>query len=120
MLFYNNLKAACDRKGLKISPVVVECGGALGSISKWKNGASPNSDIVIKLALRLNVTSDYLLGLDDIQNRKEKSSEFNLSNLELEALEKFNKLETVDKGRILDRMETIYASYSPEQKENVS
>ncbi len=64
MLFYDNLKAACEEKGLKISPTVVECGGALGSISKWKNGAYPNSDIVIKLAMRLGVTSDYLLGLD--------------------------------------------------------
>ena len=60
-MFYDNLKAICDKKGLKITTVVTECGGALGSISKWKNGANPNSDIVIKLSLHLGVTTDYLL-----------------------------------------------------------
>ena len=41
-MFYDNLKLVCDSKGLKITKVVTECGGALGSISKWKNGANPN------------------------------------------------------------------------------
>ena len=67
-MFYDNLKSECDRQGLKLSPLVVECGGAVGSINGWKNGAYPNSEIVIKLALRLNVSSDYLL------TGKEKSS----------------------------------------------
>ena len=60
-MFYDNLKAICDSRGLKITTVVTECGGALGSISKWKNGANPNSDIVIKLSFHLGVTTDYLL-----------------------------------------------------------
>ncbi len=51
---------------------------------------------------------------------KEKSSSSELKNEELELLEKFNKLLDIDKGRILDRMESIFESYSPEQKENVS
>lgn len=60
-MFYDNLKSICDSRGLKITTVVTECGGALGSIGKWKKGASPNSDIVIKLSLHLGVTTDFLL-----------------------------------------------------------
>jgi predicted DNA-binding ribbon-helix-helix protein len=35
-MFYDNLKAICDEKGLKVTPIVAECGGAKGSISNWK------------------------------------------------------------------------------------
>lgn len=45
----------------KIATVVKECGGAVGSIDGWKKGATPRSDIVVKMALRLNVTTDFLL-----------------------------------------------------------
>ena len=60
-MFYNNLKEACENEGLKITPTVIECGGKAGSIGGWKKGAAPNSDIVMKLAVRLNVTTDFLL-----------------------------------------------------------
>lgn len=60
-MFYDNLKAECDKQGLKITPFVEECGGNRGSLSGWKKGASPNSDIVMKIAVRLNVSTDYLL-----------------------------------------------------------
>lgn len=60
-MFYDNLKEVCDEKGLKVTPIVAECGGAKGSISNWKKGAMPNSEIVMKLSVRLNVSSDRLL-----------------------------------------------------------
>ena len=60
-MFYDNLKEICTIRGLKITKVVTECGGSLGSIDKWKKGAYPNSGIVIELSLYLGVTTDYLL-----------------------------------------------------------
>ena len=60
-MFYDNLKAICTEKGLKISPVVLECGGTRGMLGGWKNGAAPNSDIIMKLSERLNVPTDVLL-----------------------------------------------------------
>jgi transcriptional regulator with XRE-family HTH domain len=60
-MFYDNLKAVCDAQGVKITPIVSECGGAKGSISNWKKGAMPNTDIVAKLAVRLNVSADTLI-----------------------------------------------------------
>jgi hypothetical protein len=32
-----------------------------GVIGRWKKGASPNSDIVMELSVRLNVPTNYLL-----------------------------------------------------------
>lgn len=73
-MFYDNLKSLCDSRGLKISAVVTDCGGALGSISGWKKGVMPNSNIVVALAIRLNVSTDYLL------LGKEHSNTSNISN----------------------------------------
>ncbi len=60
-MFYDNLKRICEKQNLKITNIVIECGGAPGSINGWKKGSMPNSNIVVALAMRLNVSTDYLL-----------------------------------------------------------
>ena len=60
-MFYDNLKKICEKQNLKITNIVIECGGAPGSINGWKKGSMPNSNIVVALAMRLNVSTDYLL-----------------------------------------------------------
>ncbi len=67
-MFYDMLKKECEKQRLKMTPLIVECGGANSSASNWKKGASPNSDIVVKLARRLNVSTDYLLGVTPEQS----------------------------------------------------
>jgi len=97
-MFYDNLKAICDKKGLKITPIVAECGGAKGSITNWRNGATPNSDIVIRLAERLDVTTDsLLLGSDKCTFSEEQE----------ELLLHFNSLSSVDKGKVIGKAETL-------------
>lgn len=89
-MFYDNLKAECDRQGVKITPTVIKCGGKAGSLDGWKKGASPNSDIVMKIAIHLNVSTDYLLFGEDRQNQ--------ISEEELKLLSVFRKLN--EKGKI--------------------
>ncbi len=60
-MFYDNLKHACEKNNVKISPTVVACGGKTGSINGWKKGSIPNAEIVMALSLRLNVSTDFLL-----------------------------------------------------------
>lgn len=107
-MFYDNLKAICDEKGLKITPIVSECGGAKGSISNWKKGASPNSDIVAKLAVRLNVSTDFL-----IFGKKENSSTDTLSDDEQELLTYYNELQDIDKGRVLGTAKLLAELQAP-------
>lgn len=98
-MFYDNLKAICDKKGVKITPLVAECGGAKGSISNWKKGAAPNSDIVLRLAVRLNVSTDYLLtGLEPQPQ---------LSNEQTQMLNILDKLSLVDRAKVMERAETL-------------
>lgn len=61
-MFYEQLKKECEKQRLKMTPLIIECGGTNSSATHWKNGAIPKSDIVLKLAKRLGVSTDYLLG----------------------------------------------------------
>ncbi len=99
-MFYDNLKAECERQGYKLTPIVLECGGTKGIIGGWKNGAAPRSDIVMKLAVRLNVPTDYLLFGDQAPISK-------LENNEQELLNIYQKLSDEDRFRILGRAETL-------------
>lgn len=76
-MFYDNLKRICDEKNIKMTPLVAACGGAKGSISNWKNGASPNSDIVAKLAVHLNVSTDLLIFGNETQYDSDKKELLN-------------------------------------------
>lgn len=100
-MFYDNLLVACEKKGIKVTPLVIECGGASGSISNWKKGASPNSDIVLKLATRLNVSTDYLL------TGKDKFLNDNLDTDQQELIEDYKTLSDIDKARVLERVKTL-------------
>lgn len=85
------------------------------AFSEWKSGKSKSyRKYLIEISEFFDVSIDYLV------YGKEKSSTSDLTGIEQEAIEKFRHLLDVDKGRILERMDTIYESYSPEQKEKVS
>ena len=60
-MFYDTLIKLCDKHNVKITPLLTSLGVSKSSPASWKKGASPNSDIVIKLAEYLNVSTDYLL-----------------------------------------------------------
>lgn len=104
MNFYDNLKHICDKKGLKVTPTVLNCGGTKGILSGWKNGTLPNSDIVMKLSVLLNVPTDYLLF------GKEKSSP--LSSDEQELLTYYKRLPEKERIRLISRAETLAEMYS--------
>lgn len=108
-MFYDNLKVACNKLNLKITPIVLECGGAKGSISNWKNGASPNSDIVAKLSVRLNVSTDFLiLG-------EEKGAA--LSSDERELLSYYERLPEKEQIKLISRAELLAEQYEEQQRE---
>jgi transcriptional regulator with XRE-family HTH domain len=100
-MFYNNLKLECDRQNLRITNIVAECGGAKGSISNWKKGVNPNSDMVVKLASRLNVTTDYLLF--GIVNEPQKE----ITAVERDLLDHFGRLDDYQKGYIMGELKQM-------------
>ena len=111
-MFYDNLKTICDKKNLKITPLVLECGGTKGVIGGWKKGAVPNSDIVMKLSVRLNVPTDVLLF------GKEKSSLTNqLTADEQELIDVFKKLSPKSQGQVKERAIVLLELETPVTKE---
>lgn len=105
-MFYDNLKLECDKQNLKITKIVAECGGAKGSISNWKKGASPNSDIVARLSVRLNVTTDYLLfGTNKKLSSESSTTEKDL--MEKDLIENFKLLTDYEKGFIMGELKQM-------------
>lgn len=109
-MFYDNLKRVCDEKGVKITPIVAECGGAKGSISNWKNGASPNSDIIAKLSVRLNVSTDMLIFGEE---RK-----LALPSDEQELLESYQQLPEREQMKLIGRAAALAEVYKEQIEES--
>lgn len=105
-MFYDNFIRACQIKKQKPNPVAMKCGGTKSSATSWKNGASPNSDIVAKIAEYLEVSTDFLL--------LGKATVDSLSSIEQELINSFRKLSPNEQQRIIGRCEEIASSKSTE------
>lgn len=99
-MFFDNFKAICDKKGLKPNPVAQACGASNNSATKWKKGSSPNSEIVVKLANYLNVSTDYLL-------LGSEAKAIVLSDDERSLLDNYTQLSDKNKARILERIQVM-------------
>lgn len=105
LVFYDNLKKECERQGLKITSIVLECGGNKGSLSGWKNGASPNSNIVMKLSVRLNVPTDYLLFGKETTSKVIEIPKVSLTENETELLNLFKQLSYREQLKLIGKVE---------------
>lgn len=64
-MFYERLKAVCNDKGVKITPLLKELGISTGITGNWKKDILPKCEILIKIADKLEVSTDYLLERTD-------------------------------------------------------
>lgn len=60
-MFYDNLVELCKSRNVKITNVVTALGCSQGSLSTWKNGATPRADTLKKFADFFNVSVDVLV-----------------------------------------------------------
>lgn len=96
MSFFIRYKQLCELNNISPSAFALSIGISKTSVSRWKNGAVPNTDILTQIAKKFNVSTDYLLG----NEQKEKSSP-QLSDKDLIALELFNQLQDEQKEIII-------------------
>lgn len=97
-MFYDNLACLCDLRGTTPTTVGKECGISANAVSNWKSGkTSPNSDIVIRIAEYLGVSTDYLL----------LGKEPELSDKQQQLLNLFNQLSEENQAKIIERAETL-------------
>lgn len=64
-MFWERFEQLCKKNGSKPNPVVKELGLSNSITTKWKNGAIPNGEILLKIADYFNVSIDYLMGRTD-------------------------------------------------------
>lgn len=98
-MFYERLKAACKNANTTVTATLKAIGIGTANGTYWKNGSIPSSDIIVKLAEFLDVSTDYLLlGV----NPSDKISEEQQTILTV-----FESLSPVDKARVIERAETL-------------
>lgn len=112
MSFYDNLKSLCDERGVSITKTVELCGGSTGSIGGWKAGKWPNSEIVFKIATRLDVSCDRLL----LGRETEKVPVPGISENGREMLELYEKLPEREQILLLGRLQEMTAPLLGETK----
>lgn len=112
MSFYDNLKSLCDERGISITKTVELCGGSTGSIGGWKAGKWPNSEIVFKIATRLDVSCDRLL----LGRETEKVPVPGISENGREMLALYEKLPEREQVLLLGRLQEMTAPLLGEAK----
>ena len=65
MTYWERFENLCGNIEKKPNPVGKEIGVSSSTITKWKNGAIPNGEILLKVANYFNCSIDYLLGRTD-------------------------------------------------------
>lgn len=74
-MFHERLEALCKAIGITITDFSVnKLGVSNSTATSWKKGTVPRSDIVIKAANYFGVSTDYLLGLDDVPSRRQQDA----------------------------------------------
>ena len=81
-MFWNRFYSLCIQKGIKPNPLGSKIGISSGVITKWKNGAIPNGDTLIKIADYLDCSVDYLLGRTDTPGKTAASMDASSPNQE--------------------------------------
>ncbi|MDR3022037.1 MAG: helix-turn-helix domain-containing protein [Clostridiales bacterium] len=64
-LSYNRILELMKKNNVSHYKLQKDCNLSHSSSSNWKNGATPTTETIFKLADYFNVTADYLLGLSD-------------------------------------------------------
>lgn len=109
-MFFDMLQNECCKKGIKVTPLLVDLNLSTGNISKWKKGALPNGEILIKLADYLDCSIDYLLGRND-----EKNMPSDVHTSEFTSM--YAKLDNIDQAEIRGEIKQMLKAEKYKAKE---
>lgn len=63
-MFWETFSNLCDKHNIKPNPLAKQLEISSGVLTKWKNGATPNTEALLKISHYFNVSIDYLLGVE--------------------------------------------------------
>lgn len=99
---YAAFEQLCKEKKITPTAVARKLGLKKGNTTNWKKGGNPSAEILKQLAVELNCTSDYLLGLDDTPCRPPEAPP--LTGDEQRLLDMYRLLTDMEKGEILGEL----------------
>lgn len=71
-MFYNQLIKICEKRNIKPTPLMKRLGLSAGNLKRWQEGASVNSEILLKLSDYFGVPVDYFFGSKHIMKLYKK------------------------------------------------
>lgn len=101
-MFYERLRNVCDSKGITVTSLLKSLNISTSKGTAWKNGSSPNGEIVKQIASYLDVSTDYLLG-----NEQKENAPSQYSDEALRAYNIFALLSKEDKELIMRMMDKM-------------
>jgi transcriptional regulator with XRE-family HTH domain len=99
-MFWNTFYKLCEKNHTKPNTIAKEIGISSATCTKWKNGAIPNGETLLKLAERFNCSVDYLLGRTDEPNLITTKSKV-IAKDDEELLNLINNLPLVERAKII-------------------
>jgi transcriptional regulator with XRE-family HTH domain len=106
---YEGFKNICKKRGTSATAVIAELGLTTANTGSWKNGGDPSAKVLKQLSERLDVTTDYLLGLTD-------KPTLDLSNMTLKDIEKFQDNINKKMKKLASEIQAGYGIVSNESK----
>ena len=105
MSFYQRYIELCNKIGKSPSAVASDIGLTKPSVHRWKNGSNPTDATASKVASYFNVSVDFMMGLEETEEKKEQSTESELSIKKKEFIEKISNMSDAQ----IERLEQILA-----------
>lgn len=103
IFFSTRIKDLREKAGLSMDQLAKQLGITKSRINMWENnGTVPRMDVLIELAKFFNVTTDYLLGNDDVNN-------LSLDNTRLSTLQRnLGKLSEADLEKAEGMLKAVF------------
>lgn len=108
MGFYDNFKQECRKESISPTALLKELNISTSKLTAWKNGSMPNSEYLIPISERLNVSIDYLLTGKEKSSSAEQTIKEQLTPDERELMELYKSLSEKDKTRVTERARALY------------
>lgn len=91
----------CTEMGTTPTAISQKIGLKKGNATNWSKGGNPSVDVLMKLAVELNCSTDYLLGLDELPNRKENFVLSTLPNGIEDIINLASQISELDRGKLI-------------------
>lgn len=114
-MFWDNLKQACEMRGMKVTPLLTELKISTGNIGKWQSGGDISSKNLLKISNRLDVSVDFLLKGSDAHVQEQSDVKFE-SRSEEDLIMMYRCLSPYQKDKCYTYVQGMYDSIELSKK----